>query len=609
MTINYLILLIISFLLSMLSLLVYVALNFFLKINLLKKVYKKYKNFFLLKNIFIKLLQLAIVASIFLITVFFPQFNVSIINNDYKLVSVFYIPLLLTIGMLFDWWMSLLLAITMVIGISIGYSIYMTNEDLFFSNTIFQILTILVCLLSIGINKLFNKFLSNRFVIISSLLTFGFTLLLAISLLINQKTLLYMVIIEIPIVWVVYLLTYQISYVFLQTIKKTSIITENVTYEKKYFFNYEKSFKKITEYIKSNNTNFGLIIVFNIVNFDMFRKSCGNNVAKKMQNEFLDKIIETVKLISPLLFMTENNNYACFVPINLIGTNLEEIYSTNSNYLNDKISLIQKHLHEIPKQVKYKNQEFKTDLGAYGAIYGLHSCDISELIQLCYFTKRKTYSSRKNNLLEIYNPNLIGINKSLVTVQNETSKIFKKDFQIKFKKIKNDLIQNNIYSPDISYVDNLLFNIDEIKTYAKENNDYIPAIRTIAMQVLTEFTKKIKNYDKSLVIVDYPVEFLSNINFNLGNLKTKLDFLNIAPEQIIFRFDINNLNKNSVSIKYLNILKSMKFKILISDINILKNNFLKQIIPDYIFIKNLDWKKLSPQNIDSLKKFEIKVIS
>ncbi|MBR3832075.1 MAG: hypothetical protein IKJ72_00365, partial [Mycoplasmataceae bacterium] len=95
----------------------------------------------------------------------------------------------------------------------------------------------------------------------------------------------------------------------------------------------------------------------------------------------------------------------------------------------------------------------------------------------------------------------------------------------------------------------------------------------------------------------------------LGNLKTKLDFLNIAPEQIIFRFDINNLNKNSVSIKYLNILKSMKFKILISDINVLKTNFLKQIIPDYIFIKNLDWKKLSPQNIDSLKKFEIKVIS
>lgn len=611
MTINYLVLLIILFFMSMLSLLIYVTLNFVLKSNIFKIRFNN-KKIIIFKNIFIKILQIIFVSSISLIITFFPQFDINIINNSNILISIFYIPLLLTIGVLFDWWLSLFLAISMLISISIEYSIFISNENNFLVDTIFQILTIFVCLINIGVNKLYNKSSSNRFVVIASFLSFFIILLLNIAIFIKQTTLLYMLLVEIVIVWLTYLLSYKFSYLFLQFLKKMDLINENIIYENKYFFNYEKSFKKITEYIKTNKTTFGLLIVFNIANFENLKTNWGNNNARSIQNEFLNKIIESIKPINPLFFMTNANNYACFIPISLNTNDLSKIYlEQGDTSTNNELYLIQKYLQNIPKKISYKNKIFKTNLGAYGSIYGLHSCDISELIQLCYLTKRKSYTLRKTNILEIYDPNKIGININISNKDNETIKWFKQKFQINLHLLKNNLNNKNIYYPDISYVDNLLFNINEIKTFAQEQDDYIQVIRAIAMQVLKKFVK-LNDYENSLIIIDYPIEFISNSNFNLGDLRTKLNFLNIHSHQIIFRLDMDDFNQNKhlINIKYIEILKELGFKFLFNNFSYSQLEIFKNILPDYINFKNIKLNKndLSLSILKELKKLNIEVI-
>lgn len=153
----------------------------------------------------------------------------------------------------------------------------------------------------------------------------------------------------------------------------------------------------------------------------------------------------------------------------------------------------------------------------------------------------------------------------------------------------------------------MLFNIDEIKTYALNKNIYNSTLRIIGMQTLKQFVN-IRQYKKSCIIIDYPLNFVISNQFSLGDFRNKLQVLNLEPENIILKFDLSENQNLWIDNKNLINLKNLGIKTFFTNVN--ENNLvlITDFKPDFInFISHKSMNNSDLLSIDNvLKKLNIK---
>lgn len=570
--------------------------------------FKKTK-IFLIGNGIIQIFQAIIIFSLCLLMVIIPQFP----GLSNELISLFYIPIILVIGIIFNNWLATLITLLLSVGIIIDYAIISSEQNIFFLNTIFQILTLLAVVANIFFITILKKNKSRFINFISSLVLFSLILIFATLLFYKNLNLLFLMLIQILVLFILYLIMYEISLWFIQFTKKISSIDKKQSYEHKYFLNSQVAFSSIQKYIDNNNINFGVVILFNLINFNRLHTVFGNSGAKFIQQEFLQKLVNSFSsTLSPLFFMTDNNEFACFIPLKQFTNNLKHIYSGNNKQIrsfDDPLRLIQDNMFNIPKIVNYKNHSQQINSGAYASIYGLHSCDLNQLLDLCIKTKQKSYSNKKNSILEVYNPSMIYLNEQEIDIKEVNNYFLPNNFQITCE-LKKDVIE--YYDFHISYLDKLLLNYDEIINLAIKENIYEYTSRLIAMQSLKKYSLLESRYRKKYpVIINYPLNFTLSHNFNLGELKIKLQTLNIDNSNIIFSFDLSELNDEVIEPFNLINMKNVGFKILFKNLSFEKMNVFKKITPDYV--QFVDGFNQLNENIKNdiyvfLKEMEINVI-
>lgn len=621
MDISFLFLLIVLFFSTFIGFGIFIILNTMLENKAIKKwrINSKKESTLILKNLFLKGIEVIVCLLISLILIYLPSLNLvnQIIPNNQtiKLVSLFYIPLLFSIGMIFNGWTSILISIPLSVMMVIGYSTIYAKDYNFFPTAIFQILCLFILNINIAITRMIGKNNSFIHIIFSSIVIFIIMYLLDIIIFSYSPSYIGMMALQITILWVITIIITQCSQWYYQFNKKIKAIDSSKVYENEYFLNYGYAIKNIKNYIKRNNVNYGVVIVFNFINLNALPNLWGNNIAKQIQSYVLKDIIDSLKWLDPIFFITEDSEYACFVNLKNFNGNVKAIYVGNNKQIRsslDALRQIQNSMLNLSKTISYNNKSQQIYTGAYASLYGIHSYDINQLIKLCLVTKQKSFSTKKSGvILNVYNPNQINLIKPIEFKIKESVIFNPLDFQIHMKKTK--YIYNNLtlYDSNVSCVNKLLFNYEEIKNYASNNQEYDVTSRMIAMKVLRTYIN-LKNIKNSAVIIDYPLEFVLSNNFNLGEFKAKLESLNLQAENVALRFDFGELKKLKVE-NFTNLQNIKNIGCLLIFTNTIENfgKIINNVKPNFIsFNKKYVFLKEEKNQIYNLfEQQNIKIIS
>lgn len=612
MNLNFVLLLIILFVATFLTFGVIVAINIFLNSRTIQKwrnIKINYKTF-IAKNVIIKFLQIFLIATFCIFLMVLPQINLFKDSGNLVIISLFYLPILCSIGLILSGWMSVIISVILSIAIVVDYAIISINDSDFLIWTIYQICILLFFNIGIVISRTYKKNLIFSFIAIISTIEFTLVYLLDVIFFLSQPNYMLRMFIQTTFVWVVYLIIYQCMLWIYQFTNKIKSIDNSKLYENKYFINSNNVNNYLHSYIKNNNINFGIIIIFDLINFNRLPHLWGNSVTKYIKNLVLDDLVSALNSMQPVFFMTKSNEYGCFINLQEFKGDLKAIYDGNNKQIrasNDAVRPIQNKMINLPKNISYKNKIEQIYAGGYASLYGIHSYDLDQLLDLCTVTKQKSSSIKRGIVLDVYNPGEIKLDDPIVYKPTINNEFLSKDFQISLNNKKITINDLKVYTPSICCVNKMLFNIDEIKTYALNKNIYNSTLRIIGMQTLKQFVN-IRQYKKSCIIIDYPLNFVISNQFSLGDFRNKLQVLNLEPENIILKFDLSENQNLWIDNKNLINLKNLGIKTFFTNVN--ENNIvlITDFKPDFInFISHKSMNNSDLLSIDNiLKKLNIK---
>lgn len=612
MNLNFVLLLIILFAATFLMFGIMVAINIFLggrKIQKWRNIQTNHKTF-VTKNVIIKFLQIFFISTFCIFLIVMPQINLFRDSSNLIIISLFYLPILCSIGLILSGWMSTIISIVLSIAIVVDYAIISTNDGNFLIWTIYQICVLLFFNIGIVISRTYKKNLIFSFIAIISTIEFTLVYLLDIIFFLSQPNYMLRMFIQTTFIWVIYLIIYQCMLWIYQFTNKIKSIDNSKLYENKYFINSNNANSYLHRYIKNNNINFGIVIIFDLINFNRLPHLWGNSVTKYIKNLVLDDLVSALNSMQPIFFMTKSNEYGCFINLQEFNGDLEAIYDGNNKQIrasNDVVRSIQNKMINLPKNISYKNKIEQIYAGGYASLYGIHSYDLDQLLNLCMVTKQKSSSIKRGIVLDVYNPSEIKLIEPIVYESTIGDEFLSQDFQISLNNKKNIINDLKVYTPCVCCINKMLFSIDEIKTYALNKNIYDSTLRIIGMQVLKQFVN-IKQYKKSCIIIDYPLNFVISNQFNLGDFKNKLQTLNLEPENIILKFDLSENQNFWIDNTNLINLKNLGIKTFFTNVN--ENNIV--LITDFKpdFINFISYKSMSNSDLLSidnvLKKLNIK---
>lgn len=520
-----------------------------LKINFFKKIKNKKISSKLVMNIF----TIAIVIIGLNLFLYIPEFNYWKINNNI-FVNFCYVPIIIIISLMSTF--AMMICIWGIFTISIiGYSFIFTSNIqnalglAIIHLSVLFILGLIIYTLTFIKNKQFKNFLIN------ALIT---AILLVSNLLIFNKyefeNLNYIVI---SLCFAIELILYYVINLFIPFIKNLNRLDLLKKYEKNFFYSFHIAENIIKDKIKKNNLKYGLVIIFDYINISRLPILWGNSKTNEIKEIIINELLYAFKNEDVIFFMTTKNEYAAFISLkNKSFTNMSEIYKNNNKQIrpvSDPFCQLQLKLLDIPKKISFDNKTQKVYTGIYSSVYGVHSCNLNQLIDFARYTKQKSLTNKKGGIvLDIFDP----LNWSKFDTLNNEYK-FNQYFNsnnIEIKVMEDIFNKTKVINFHVSCMKNLLLNYDEIKIYANNKNILEKTMRLIAMKSLKEFQKINKSkYDKKINL-QYPINYILNGEFSIHNFKEKINFLNLKLENIILDFDLNYFsNKNLNEINFLNL--------------------------------------------------------
>ncbi|MDE5617671.1 MAG: hypothetical protein K2I36_02370 [Ureaplasma sp.] len=576
-----------------------------LKINIFKKTKIKNINSEKIMDIF-RILIITISLNLFL---YIPKFYY-LQSNNVIFINFCYIPLLVIISLISTFNVSIYIWTLFSLSI-IGHSFVFTNS----LNGILGLSTIhLTILLILGIIIYYLKLVKNE-KISNFLIIFSISILLIILVAIFFKNYEFQKFnyLAITLSFVIELIFYYGLNRFIPFIQNLNRLDILKKYEKHFFYSFNVAQKIIKEKIKQNNLQYGLVMIFDYINISKLPILWGNSKTNEIKKIIIDELLYAFKDEDVIFFITLKNEYAAFIPLrNKTFRNMLDIYKNNNKQIrpiNDPFCDLQLKLLDIPKIISFNNKTQKIYTGMYSSIYGIHSCDINELIEFARYTKTKSLTNKKGGIiLDVFDP-LIWSEFNIKNNEYEFNQYFNSN-NIAIKIVLDTFNKINIINFHVSYLNKLLLNYNEIKIYANNKNVLDKTIRLIAMESLKQLKKYNCKTENKKINLQYPINYVLSYEFSIHNFKEKINLLNIQLDNLILDFDLSYLSSNNLNkINFLNLknLKNNKCIIKFSNFNLEHLEILSSFQPDWISLSSNS--KLNNFKDKLEKDFNINVIN
>lgn len=565
---NYIYLILINFAICISGYLIYFGLNYLFDFKLIKKIAGKiFKNYKIVFNIFSGIVMGIInFLGIMISYDWYPQTNTIII---------LYLPILIVVGVSYK--PSVFLSYLFSILLSLIAFDFARNIS-FVNFSFHAILVCVGCCFVVMIKLL--KLTNNKIINFSFILVFVGIVILIFYLLIKSQPI-ENILIQSLFVFALYLFSYFLNYYIENFVNKINELNKSSIFEINNFYKEDVGLKKINESKKIHNI--GLMCIINFTNMYNLPIKLGNHLSKYMQQKLLSCFCEALKEFKPIFFVTSKNEYAFYIPYNKLNlSNLIIMYNGNklkNRQDNDPLLKLENIIRYIPNQLIFDNEIIDVNFNISCSIYGLHSSDNIQLIELSRLAGR-SMEEYKNNILRLYNPKYDIAYKVNYKEIEKLQEFFGPDsIEIKLKTNKIGWIY-----PHVSSVNHLLFDMEDIKSFAVQNNIYSITLRWIAMQTVKQYSKEIRN---NFLLVEYPISHILNPNFNIASFKRKLNLLNIDLNKLILKLDCLDIGEweNKVYI-FKNLLSISDLGIKMYFVNFDENysNLIKIIKPDWISI-------------------------
>lgn len=487
-----------------------------------------------------------------------------------------------TIGVI--WISSVFISPFLIIGGFIPFLSIIVIE--FMANYVFMIwlLIILYCFITlivlassyIGATKTYLQFIYQIiFFIFASLLVWSTT---PIDMQLNNF-------LSLAFLFIFDVIAYFIGFFIKKAFDKTENLSNKAIYENNYFINNNFAKNEIKKSIDVKNTRIGYIVIFKFVDLEKQLFSVGKKITNSLLDEIGKKIVESVENKNIIFFKTKNNDFACFITTNQNVVDLNILYkASNNDYGNNELTKYANIFDNLPKKINYNNQTIYLGMKGFVSIYGVHSCDIDELIDKCDIFAN-SYDIKRDNFFQFFDHKkassdpLFSDYLSLMNVfdTNEIIISLVKSNAYSFNDKKNIII----VKPSYFYLKKFMINKNKIYDLVPfEYRDVFVA--HLSARSLKEFSYY-KNNKTQKILLDFPLSRLNKNDFSLSLLLKKINLYEIKPEQIILNFDIGNefydlllLKDNFMKIKNANI------GISFCNVNELNLNLINQIKPDFI---------------------------
>ena len=564
---NYTYIILINWAICIGAFLLYYCINYIYNFKIIKKYINKITSNHLL---IIDIISGIVVGLMCFLGIYYSYLKIP----DSNTIIMIYLPILLVIGIYY----KSTIFLTCLISILIPLIILSTIKKINIINLIYHfILCFISCCFIITITLL--KLKNNKWINFGFIIIFiGVVILIFFLLIENQKII--NIVIQSLFIFILYVITYFLGIFIQNLINKINYLNESSVFRTNNFYKQSYALEKINE-TKTKN-HFGLMCLINFSNMYNLPIQLGNHLSNYIIQKFLDCFVDSLKKLNPIFFITNKNEYAFYIPIKKMDLNLiKNSYKGNFEIKrdnNDPLKNIEKLLENIPTNLVYDNNNFIVKFHVSTSIYGFHSNDNIDLIKKCRISF-KNKSINNINSINLYNPNLdIKFKINYEELKNLQTHFDLNDLEIKLN------YKNKICVPTITSINHLLFDIDDIKKYAKEHNIYTILLRWIAMQTLYKYQQS--KLDKKL-LVEYPLNYILDSQFNVNTFLKKINLLNIDIKNIIIKFDLKDIDYDNVNLYYYNNLDSLNqlgIKIYFYNFDEKYIKFIKYFKPNWISI-------------------------
>lgn len=279
------------------------------------------------------------------------------------------------------------------------------------------------------------------------------------------------------------------------------------------------------EFINKNNVSQALVVSLIIYTSD------------KHKATVLDNIYNTFKSDNTLFFKSNFDTYGLILTgSNYHITNLNKAYLGNqldSRKNNDTLAFLEEKLCSLNNK--------KTKIKAYVSVYGVHSCNLEELLQNNNFFYKNDTLTRHHNTIQLFNTNIINQqiidNISYATLEQ---KIDLKDIDVelellRFKKDKHIYVCPRYYWPKM-----LTCNSQTIMQQF-EPSVASTLLRSLAIKSLEKYANN-EEYKQYPLLIYYPINQLNSGSWFATNLIKRIRLFGVDPRNVILSFNANQLN-------------------------------------------------------------------
>lgn len=275
------------------------------------------------------------------------------------------------------------------------------------------------------------------------------------------------------------------------------------------------------EFVKENNISQALVISFDI------------KLPEKQKVELLHKIKHLFDEDKALLFQSKFGTYG------LVLTG-ERYYVQNLNqcFVGNKLQTRQDN--DPLKYLSMKLETLQTQLVAYTSIYGVHSCNIDDLLHSNDYAFRKVILDNPHNIVQLFNTNTISQEKlDEINYSTLTQKIDLNDINVELELIEMKKSKFIYVCPRFYWPKKLTCNI---QTIMRQFDSAVASalLRSLAMKSLELYVKH-KELQKYKILIYYPIDQLNQPTWSIANIINKIYLLGINPKKVILSFNSKNI--------------------------------------------------------------------
>ncbi len=358
---------------------------------------------------------------------------------------------------------------------------------------------------------------------------------------------------------------------------RMSTMAEEGTYVDKYYLIPSVLNDSFLQYIKRNNLSQALVVSFTFDSND------------KNKDKLLNQLHSFFATDKALFFKSEYNTYGVVLSgKNYFIQNLNE--SFRGNKLNNRSD------YDGLKLLESKLSVIKQPIKAHISIYGVHSCNLNELLKFNDFLRK--HDNQSSNIVQLFSSQ-ITLQEIIDDIAYTTlvQKVNLSDIDVKLELIKMNKSKKIYVCPRFYWPKLLTCDIETILSQF-EPSVADTLLRTLAIRSIEQYANS--SYDtKYPLLIYYPINQLNNSLWSANNLENKIRLFGVHSNNIILSFNIRDysyLPRQIVS----SLIDLQKNNIMYFLVNVKSLSSLRHVKPSGVILDRNLSKQINGNNLSNI---------